>query len=212
MQVKGKGLRERGRMRYKMMKKKLTGYDAMYYFFSYICAVLREELWTDCKIAHRGLSEGIHTFEFVMDDNFFNCFDATKGTKGMVNARVDIVKSSLLMEVRMKIEGAVEAICDRCLEEMELPISGELDLYAKYGEREEGNDDDFIILAQDDDYLDLSEPLYEVYMLNYPLRVVHPEGECNKEMEHVLEELTMEEENDKIDPRWDELRKLINNN
>ena len=154
------------------------------------------------KIAHRGLSEGIHTFEFVMDDNFFNCFDATKGTKGMVNARVDIVKSSLLMEVRMKIEGAVEAICDRCLEEMELPISGELDLY----------DDDFIILAQDDDYLDLSEPLYEVYMLNYPLRVVHSEGECNKEMEHVLEELTMEEENDKIDPRWDELRKLINNN
>ena len=146
------------------------------------------------KIAHRGLSEGIHTFEFVMDDNFFNCFDATKGTKGIVNARVDIVKSSLL------------------LEEMELPISGELNLYAKYGEREEGNDDDFIILAQDDDYLDLSEPLYEVYMLNYPLRVVHPEGECNEEMEHVLEELTMEEESEKIDPRWDELRKLINNN
>ena len=164
------------------------------------------------KIAHRGLSEGIHTFEFVMDDNFFNCFDATKGTKGIVNARVDIVKSSLLMEVRMKIEGAVEAICDRCLEEMELPISGGLNLYAKYGEREEGNDDDFIILAQDDDYLDLSEPLYEVYMLNYPLRVVHPEGECSEEMEHVLEELTMEEESEKIDPRWDELRKLINNN
>lgn len=164
------------------------------------------------KIAHRGLGEGVHTFEFVMDDVFFDCFDATKGTKGKVNARVNIVKSSLLMEVRMTIEGTVEAICDRCLEEMELPISGELNLYAKYGEREEGNDDDFIILAQDDDYLDLSEPLYEVYMLNYPLRVVHPEGECNEEMEHVLEELTMEEENDKIDPRWDELRKLINNN
>ena len=164
------------------------------------------------KIAHRGLGEGVHTFEFVMDDGFFDCFDATKGTKGKVNARVNIVKSSLLMEVRMTIEGTVEAICDRCLEEMELPISGELNLYAKYGEREEGNDDDFIILAQDDDYLDLSEPLYEVYMLNYPLRVVHPEGKCNEEMEHVLEELTMEEENDKIDPRWDELRKLINNN
>ena len=164
------------------------------------------------KIAHRGLGEGVHTFEFVMDGSFFDCFDATKGTKGKVNARVNIVKSSLLMEVRMTIEGTVEAICDRCLEEMELPISGELNLYAKYGEREEGNDDDFIILAQDDDYLDLSEPLYEVYMLNYPLRVVHPEGECNEEMEHVLEELTMEEENDKIDPRWDELRKLINNN
>ncbi|MFR7879436.1 MAG: YceD family protein [Butyricimonas paravirosa] len=163
------------------------------------------------KIAHRGLGEGVHTFEFVMDDVFFDCFDATKGTKGKVNA-------SKYREIIPADGGSdddrrtVEAICDRCLEEMELPISGELNLYAKYGEREEGNDDDFIILAQDDDYLDLSEPLYEVYMLNYPLRVVHPEGECNEEMEHVLEELTMEEENDKIDPRWDELRKLINNN
>ena len=43
------------------------------------------------KIAHRGLGEGVHTFEFVMDDGFFDCFDATKGTKGKVNARVNIV-------------------------------------------------------------------------------------------------------------------------
>ena len=50
-------------MRYKMMKKKLTGYDAMYYFFRtfapfYVknCGQMKEY-----KIAHRGLSEGIHT-------------------------------------------------------------------------------------------------------------------------------------------------------
>ena len=146
-----------------------------------------------------------------MDDNFFNCFDATKGTKGMVNARVDIVKSSLLMEVRMKIEGAVEAICDRCLEEMELPISGELDLYAKYGEREEGNDDDFIILAPEDDFLDLSSYLYEIYMLNYPMRVVHEEGHCDPAMERVLDEYITDEKEKPTDPRWDDLRKLINN-
>lgn len=163
------------------------------------------------KIAYRGLGEGVHSFEFVMDDNFFDCFDVTKGTKGKVNARVEIVKSSLLMEVRMKIDGVVKAICDRCLEEMDLSISGELNLYATYGGREEGNDDDFIILAQDEDYLDLSEPLYEIYMLNYPIRVVHPEGECNEEIERVLEDMTVEE-SDEIDPRWDELKKLINNN
>lgn len=163
------------------------------------------------KIAHRGLGEGTHSFAFVMDDDFFDCFEATKGTKGEVNARVDIMKSSLLMEVRMKIDGGVKAICDRCLEEMDLAIHGEMNLYAKYGEREEGNDDDFIVLAQDSDYLDLSEPLYEMYMLNYPLRVIHPEGKCNEEMERALEQLTIDE-NEKIDPRWDELRKLINNN
>lgn len=74
------------------------------------------------KIAHRGLGEGKHSFEFMLDDSFFDCFETTKGTKGEVRACVDIVKSSLLMEVRMKITGVVEAVCDRCLEEMELPV------------------------------------------------------------------------------------------
>ena len=47
-------------------------------------------------------------------------------------------------------------------------------------------------------------------MLNYPLRVVHPDGECNEEMEKVLDNLVINE-NKKSDPRWDELKKLINN-
>ena len=113
----------------------------------------------------------------------------------------------------MEMNGSVQAICDRCLEEMDLPIKGEMRLYVKQGgkEDEDSGDDDFILLSQDADYLDLSEPLYEMFMLNYPLRVVHPEGECNPEMERALEEYTTDE-NNKIDPRWDELKKLINNN
>ena len=162
------------------------------------------------KIAHRGLGEGKHSFEFVLDDSFFDCFEPTKVTIGEVRAYVDIVKSSLLMEVKMRIEGKVKAICDRCLEEMELLVHGELNLYVKYGEREEGNEDDFIVLSQEEDFLDLSAPLYEMYMLNYPLRVVHPDGECNEEMEKVLDNLVINE-NKKSDPRWDELKKLINN-
>lgn len=163
------------------------------------------------RVAHRGLEEGIHSFEFILDDEFFDCFSETRETKGRVDARVEIVKSSLLMEVRIKIEGTVKAVCDRCLAEMDLPIRGEMKLFAKYGQREEGNDDDFIVLAPEDDYLDIGQLLYEMYILNYPLRVVHPDGECDKEMEQVLDKLIVEE-SEKIDPRWDELKKLINNN
>ncbi len=165
------------------------------------------------KIAYRGLGEGVHSFEFDMGADFFDSFEATRGTEGLVKAKVDIVKSSLLMEVRMEMNGSVKAICDRCLEEMDLPIKGAMRLYVKQGgkEDEDSGDDDFILLSQDADYLDLSEPLYEMFMLNYPLRVVHPEGECNPEMERALEEYTTDE-NNKIDPRWDELKKLINNN
>lgn len=163
------------------------------------------------KIAFRGLGEGKHSFEFVLDHTFFDCFEATQGTQGEVNASVEIVKSSLLMEVRIKINGTVKATCDRCLGEVVLPIQGEMNLYVKQSIREEGNDDDYIIVSPDDDYLDLSPYLYETYMLHYPMKVVHPDGECDKDMQEVLHKYVKEEDEKPIDPRWDELRKLINN-
>lgn len=115
------------------------------------------------------------------------------------------------MEVRIRIEGTVKAQCDRCLGEVEFPIEGEMNLFVKQNEREEGNDDDFIVLSPEDDFLDLSSYLYETYMLYYPIRVVHPDGECDEEMQKVLDEYVTDEDNKPIDPRWDELRKLINN-
>ena len=146
-----------------------------------------------------------------MNEEFFNCFDETKGTIGELIARVDVERITSLLKVKMGMVGKVRAICDRCLEEMDLFVEGEMNLYVKLGQREEGNDDDFIVLSQDEDFLDMGPLLYEMYMLNYPIRVVHPEGECNQEMEEVIDRFVVEEK-EYIDPRWDELRKLINNN
>lgn len=163
------------------------------------------------KIAFRGLGAGKHSFEFVLDDHFFSCFDATKGTAGQVKAQVDLIKSSLLMEVKIKLDGTVKAVCDRCLGELSLSVKGEMDLYVKQSEREEGNDDDYIVLSPEDDFIDMSSYLYEVYMLNYPIRVVHPEGECDPGMQETLDNYIVEENDKPNDPRWDELKKLINN-
>lgn len=163
------------------------------------------------KIAFRGLGEGKHSFKFELDSAFFNCFEATEGTLGTVDAVVVIVKSSLLMEVKIEISGTVRVTCDRCLGNMFLPVKGEMSLYVKQGEPGEGNDDDFIVLSPEDDFIDLSSFLYETYMLYYPIRAVHPAGGCDKDMEDVLGEYITDEENKPTDPRWDELKKLINN-
>lgn len=163
------------------------------------------------KIAFRGLGEGKHSFDFVLDEAFFDCFEATKGTQGRVNVNMTIVKSSLLMEVEIKMEGVVKAVCDRCLGELDLPVEGSMNLIVKQSGREEGNDDDYIIVAPEDDFLDMGTYFYEVYMLNYPMRVVHEEGECDENMQEMLREYVRDEHDKPTDPRWDELKKLINN-
>lgn len=188
----------------------------VFYFLLFVLSLRRftsriVDRLIEYKIAHRGLSEGRHTFDFVLDNNFFDCFEGTKGTQGSVNARVEIIKSALLIEVKMKIGGVIKALCDRCLGGLDLKVEGEMKLYVKQNERESGNDDDFIVLAPEDDFLDLSTCLYEIYMLNYPIRVVHEEGGCDGEMEKTLGKYLKEENDKPIDPRWDELKKLINN-
>ncbi|MDR1415208.1 MAG: DUF177 domain-containing protein [Odoribacteraceae bacterium] len=162
------------------------------------------------KIAYKGLKEGTHTFRFTLDRDFFDCFDATGGMEGNVTVDVELVKHSTFIETRARMEGKVKATCDRCLDEMELPLAGEMTFLIKQGGREEGNDDDYIVLAPGEDHIDLSTPLYELFMLNYPPRVAHPAGECDPEMERLLKELAVDADPEN-DPRWNDLKKLINN-
>ena len=163
------------------------------------------------KIAFRNLKEGVHTYNFILDSEFFNCFDTTEGILANVNAVVTIKKSSLLMELKIELNGEVKANCDRCLGELDLAISGQMQLYVKQSEREEGNDDDYIIVNANDDYIDVSSYLYETYLLNYPIKVTHEEGECDENMKDTLSEYLIYEDEKPIDPRWNELKKLINN-
>jgi uncharacterized metal-binding protein YceD (DUF177 family) len=160
------------------------------------------------RIAHGGLNEGTHRFRFAMDREFFDCFEATRGTEGEMVADVEIVKHDSFIEANARVEGSVKATCDRCLDAMELLLRGEMKLLLKQGGREEGNGDDFIVLLPGEDYIDVGPLLYEIFMLNYPARVVHADGECSPEMERVLEGF-MVDVTPASDPRWAELKKWI---
>lgn len=161
------------------------------------------------KIAFRGLSEGEHQFEYKLDSDFFEHFEMTKGFKGDIDAHVRLKKTSLLMELNIELDGRVIGSCDYCLGDVDVPIHGKTELFIVESEREEGNNDDFVVVDPNDDYIDTSLYLYETYILNYPMKVVHKDGDCDKDMNEILDDYIIAEE--ATDPRWDELKKLINN-
>jgi uncharacterized metal-binding protein YceD (DUF177 family) len=163
------------------------------------------------KIAFRGLKDGEHKFRYVLDKAFFDCFEATKGVDAQVEATVILVKTPLLLKLKISQNGKVKTICDRCLGALDLEVSGEMELFVKTKERDTGNDDDYIVLSPTDDHLDVSSYVYETYMLSYPIRAIHREGECDGEVSEMLNEYVSVEEDIAIDPRWDALKKLINN-
>jgi uncharacterized metal-binding protein YceD (DUF177 family) len=163
-----------------------------------------------------GLKEGQHTFDFKIGEEFFELFEESEIKEGSLIALVELVKRSSHVEVLIRISGTVEISCDRCLEMFSHPIDCENNLLLKFGKSLEDSDPDIISLAADEPELDLKQHLYEFIHLALPIKRVHPDDKngkssCDPVMLKKLEELIVEEK-EEIDPRWDELKKLMNNN
>ena len=171
------------------------------------------------RIVYQGLSVGLHEFDFEIDDLFFESLEYSDIKKGSLKAKVYLNKKSTFLELDFKIDGYVELICDRCLDEYKQPVNYEGKLYVKFSEKEDELADDVICLLPTDHELDISHYIYESINLSIPLKRVHPDdGEgnvtCNPEMLEKLENYkTGEPADDDIDPRWEDLRNLkVNNN
>jgi uncharacterized metal-binding protein YceD (DUF177 family) len=163
-----------------------------------------------------GLKEGHHTIDFEIDKKFFEQFEESEVKEGSLIANVEVDKRSTHLDMIIRISGGVRISCDRCLEPFLQPIQSENRLLVKFGKSIDDIDPDIISVPADEHELDLQQYIYEFIMLALPIKRVHPTDKkgnstCDPVMLKKLEELIIEEE--KInDPRWDELKKLMNDN
>lgn len=166
------------------------------------------------KIPLIGLKVGTHEFDYKLDNQFFDEFEELEGTIGELNAHVVLIKSESLMTLNLKLTGAIEALCDRCLDTFNMAFEAETKLLVKFSDESEEQVDDLIVISFKEDHLDLKDLFYELYFLNIPLQAIHPdvdgESTCNENMLERLDEYSVDPVK-KIDPRWEELKKLINN-
>ena len=109
----------------------------------------------------------------------------------------------------------------------EQPIETEDRLKVKLGS-EYSEVDDMVIVPEEEGYINVAWFIYEFIALSIPMKHVHAPGKCNKDMVNKLSKHLRvsgdEEEDDddflveptdepqEIDPRWNELKKILDNN
>jgi uncharacterized protein len=170
------------------------------------------------NIEFKGLQEGLHEYEYKVDNKFFEHFDESLIKNGGVRVEVAFEKRSAFLKMYFKISGWLELNCDRCLDEYQQEVELATELFVKYGEETQFEEGDNVIwVLPEEHYLNLAQVIYEYVTLSIPLRHVHPnetgENSCNKEMlERLNIGIDIEEEEEEIDPRWAALKKLKNNN
>ena len=166
-------------------------------------------------------------YEYQLDNQFFADLDAPEVQKGLVNVSLKVRKTSGIYELCFHSEGKVIVTCDRCLDEMEQLIETDDKLKVKLG-ADFSEIDDIVIVPEEDGYINVAWFIYEFIALSIPMKHVHAPGKCNKEMVDKLSKhlrtVNDEEDDDfedmeeaeeeprEIDPRWNELKKILDNN
>lgn len=165
----------------------------------------------------RGLKTGKHNYKFIVSDDFFNKYKESEIKKGKVLIDVEMNLIKDLISLNILIKGDVQIQCDRCLDYFYHPISYKTKLFVEFGvENSDISDvDNKIIISNKEDKLVLDKHFYDYIHLALPYQRFHPKDkngktECNIEMIKKLEELSTNNNEKTIDPRWEKLKSLYN--
>ena len=162
------------------------------------------------QILFVGLEPGNHTFEFEVNDSFFEHFEFSQIQHGKVKVVAELEKMERMMVFDISLEGEVLVTCDRCMNEFNFPIADSQELIVKFGAEYMEESEDVIVIPETGYKFDLSPYIYEFIHLALPVRLLHPDDEdgnstCDPDMLRRLETLAP---SDTSDPRWEALKKL----
>ena len=164
------------------------------------------------KIDLKGLKDEETSLEFTLDDTYLEALDGADVKKGSLHVSVSIRKATGFFEFNFHTDGEIVIPCDRCLDDMTLPVDTDNCLIVKLGSVY-SEEDDVIVVPENEGILDMAWLIYEFVALVIPIRHVHAPGKCNAAMMKVLEEHSTDRSSDEessqaIDPRWEKLLQL----
>ena len=145
-----------------------------------------------------GLTAGENAFFWHAGKEFFDSFENSEILDAQLDVAVRAEKSGRYIGVDCNVSGGVVVECDRCLEELEIPVDLEVLLSVKFGESEsldetQDGDREVIFLPVDNTELDMKQIVYDYVCISLPMQRVHEEGECNPEALKYLEQQGLSE-------------------
>ena len=160
------------------------------------------------------LKQGEQTFEFDLENDFWETFHGGLITRGVVHFRVVVTKYTNHLSVQYDASGKVELPCDRCMQPFEAPVSCSQQVIYGYEKNIHQEYSDFISISRSQVFLDISQELYDFVCVSLPIRRIPPDCPGKRCPEDVLKILKINHEEvfseaePPIDPRWEALNKL----
>lgn len=155
----------------------------------------------------------LYEFNFCVKDDFFTAFPKSRILGGNIDVSVGVIRNNEGLILDFHLRGNVVVTCSKCLEDYHHPIEFKEQIVAHFDDVTNFDGDNNVSLNKNVNQIDVSRFIYEFCDFALPISCKHPEDEdgnagCNKEMLELLE--TYNNDNDTIDPRWEQLKQFIN--
>ena len=173
------------------------------------------------KLKIKTLPFGTHAVECHVDELFFNTEELNEVRRADVDVTVNVTrKSENTYRLEISCSGTVTVPCDRCLDDLDLPVDVDYCLNVEQMDTEmDDTSDELLIVPSEWRELDIAPIVRDTVLLALSMTRCHDsEEDCNANMLNVLDSHRVEavpdddeqpqSETTGTDPRWEALKKL----
>ena len=148
------------------------------------------------EIAFVGLRPGLHEFEYLIEDKFFNSFGPQDFSNCNTRVKLILDKKQGFLQLHFDIDGRIDTLCDRCGNPLTIQLWDEFNLIVKLVEdpttmNHQEEDPDIYYINKAEHHFSVATWIYEFINLSIPLQKICKLNEngsstCNQK---VLEQL-----------------------
>lgn len=187
--------------------------------------------FTAYKLPLKSLAAGTYDYEYHLGKQFFTDMESADIHDADLDVKLAVTHKRDIYRLDFTITGTITLICDRCLDDLIMPVDTTYSIAVKYGEDYNDEADDLLIIPESDNFLNVAYMLYDTVALTIPIKHVHPMGKCNRQMSAMLrkhrahrpgdedaeledtlidemESMDTDRADTPTDPRWDGLKAL----
>jgi len=171
-----------------------------------------------------GLEDKQYEYDMESGDAFFQELDQDLIEHGHFKTHIVLNKSATMIQLNFHTEGVLTLICDRSLEPFEEPIDTNERIILKFGDHDEELTEEIEIINRNTTRINVARYLFDFIALSLPIKKIHPSLRTEEDEADLLNDEDgilvytsesandVEEEEEKIDPRWEALKKLKGDN
>jgi uncharacterized protein len=136
--------------------------------------VLKNKVLDKYKIDIFRLENKQYMYQFEGDDEFFSLYEQDLVQKGNFKAAIVLDKSETMIQMKYVIEGNVELICDRSLDEFDFPINLSEKMILKFGDHNEELSDEMMLIDRNTPAINVAQDIFDFIALQIPMKKLHP--------------------------------------